>query len=227
MQFVDSCCLAQSHLTALSITWSCRLETFAIRTGADGADLRKHRFNCLPAAYIADQLEAWTLSNLRMNSKFPDIQTLVPKDELDNVTEEFPTRSNKMMQKVRMATVYARSDWLLTHQTTKNTRAWGVTGPHPMCSSRLCHTSAYAVLYRSRHDHCCNCLLIPTLQIVDAQVNLGTVWCSQHSSHIRSASTFQTVTVACVSKRTSFEPNISAWFSVQSRSDCYSLMPIS
>lgn len=57
----------------------------------DGEDLS---MLALPAAYIADLLEAWKLMGLRgQGTYYPDITYLVPRDELANPTKEFPRRS--------------------------------------------------------------------------------------------------------------------------------------
>ena len=48
----------------------------------------------LPAAYIADGLEAWKIMGLRgTGTYFPDIMFLVPREELTDPIKEFPLRN--------------------------------------------------------------------------------------------------------------------------------------
>lgn len=48
----------------------------------------------LPAAYIADGLEAWRIMGLRgTGTFFPDIMYLVPREELADATKDFPLRN--------------------------------------------------------------------------------------------------------------------------------------
>ena len=73
----------------------CRPETLPL-----GPDQDQHKFLCLPAGYIADQLEAWSLLNVKHNANYCDIQTLVAKEDLDNPDKSHTARSSKDMKKV-------------------------------------------------------------------------------------------------------------------------------
>lgn len=55
----------------------------------------------LPAAYIMDLQEAWKASGLRaFPSKFPDLDCMVPKAELNEARKSFAARTEKKMQSV-------------------------------------------------------------------------------------------------------------------------------
>ena len=55
----------------------------------------------LPAAYIMDLQEAWKASGLRaFPSKFPDLDCMVPKTELNEARKSFDARTLEEMQRV-------------------------------------------------------------------------------------------------------------------------------
>ena len=60
-----------------------------------------HPFLCLPAAVIADQVEAWSWLNVQpYPAKYCDTATLVPKDKLADPIAQFPRRTLMETQKV-------------------------------------------------------------------------------------------------------------------------------
>ena len=58
----------------------------------------------LPAAYMMDLQEAWKASGLRaFPSKFPDLDCMVPKSDLNEARKSFDARTVEEMQRVSLS----------------------------------------------------------------------------------------------------------------------------
>ena len=76
---------------------SCSPETFLV----EGSPLRAF---VLPVLWIADLKEAWHICGLRSgNTYFPDINYMVPRNELTEATKTYPRRDVDTTRKVRRA----------------------------------------------------------------------------------------------------------------------------
>jgi hypothetical protein len=68
-----------------------------------GPERKLHRTLCLPTAYVADQLEHWSVLNLLQNGTYPDCNTLVKISDLSDPERAHPPRTMNATHQVGAA----------------------------------------------------------------------------------------------------------------------------